>query len=227
MTETASDPAAIYLEEASRWETTRVQTLEQNARRARIVAGVATVVAALAIVAVAFMAPLKETTPYVVRVDDSTGAVDVVTALEYMEVKGDDVMAKYWLAKYVTHRETYNWWSLQTDYDTVGLMSSDEVGADYNSLFSGEDALHETYGNRVASTVEVISVVPTGKNTGTVRFKKTTKRRGGSSDVSRYVATIAYEFRTAERMRESDRLVNPFGFVVTSYRVDPELGGTS
>jgi type IV secretion system protein VirB8 len=37
---------------------------------------------------------------------------------------------------------------------------------------------------------------------------------------------LAYEYRNTALIKESDRLVNPFGFQVLTYRVDPEMIGS-
>ena len=211
--------------QASEWDTSRTLQAERSERRAWMVAGAFGVGFLLSCGAIALMLPLKETTPYVVRVDNATGVPDIVTVMKDQIVTGEDVMTKYWLAKYIIHRETYDWHTLQSDYDTTGLLSSEVVGAEYGEQFSGSDALTEQYGDRIQAHVQVVSVVPTGDNTGTVRFIKTTKRLGNNSviDSKQWVATVAFEFRNTERVTETVRLVNPFGFRVTSYRVDPEM----
>lgn len=213
---------------AMNWESSRVATIEKSERRAWLIAFAATVSAGIAIAAVAMMVPLKETVPYVVRVDNTTGVPDIVTAMKDKAITGDEVMDKYWLAQYVRSRETYDWYTLQRDYNTVGLLSSANVGAAYSQLFEGKDALDKTYGKTVRATVEIVSVVPTGKGTGTVRFIKTTKRtdqENAPGQTTKWVATVAYEYRNTALIKESARLVNPFGFQVLSYRVDPEMVG--
>jgi type IV secretion system protein VirB8 len=45
----------------------------------------------------------------------------------------------------------------------------------------------------------------------------------GTTTLTRHVATLQYEYRPSAMTREIDRLENPFGFVVTAYRVDAEL----
>jgi type IV secretion system protein VirB8 len=45
----------------------------------------------------------------------------------------------------------------------------------------------------------------------------------GTTTLTRHVATLQYEYRPSAMSREIDRLENPFGFVVTAYRVDAEL----
>lgn len=211
---------------AINWESSRILSVEKSERRAWNIAICAAGITILALCAIAMMMPLKESVPYVIRVDNTTGVPDIVTAITDKAVTGDEVMDKYWLAQYVRSRETYDWYTLQRDYNTIGLLSSANVGAGYAQLFEGKDALDKQYGKNVRATVEIISVVPTGQHTGTVRFIKTTKRvdqEGAPGTVSKWVATVAYEYRNAALIKESARLVNPFGFQVLTYRVDPEM----
>ncbi|WP_108610802.1 type IV secretion system protein [Aminobacter sp. MSH1] len=178
--------------------------------------------------AIVVMMPLKENTPYVWLVDQKTGRPDLMTAVDAYTSNFNEANDKYWLAQYVQSRETYDWYTIQKDYDAVGLLSSREVGAAYARLFEGENALDRRYGASIKETIKILSVVPNGKNIGTVRFVKTTQRVAdaaspGTSQV--WVATIGYEFKPGTFGRESTKLVNPFGFRVTSYRADAELAG--
>lgn len=209
----------------SDWDTSRTLAAERSERRAWMVAGAFGTGFLVCCIAIFRMLPLKETQPYVVRVDNATGVPTIVTAMEDQIVTSDEVMTKYWLAKYVTHRETYDWYTLQLDYDTTGMLSSENVGADYGEQFTGDNSLTSRYGDRTRVNVQIVSVVPTGRNTGTVRFNQVTTRVASNNVIStdQWVATIAFEFRNTERVSESIRLINPFGFRVTSYRVDPEL----
>lgn len=214
-------------EKESDWDISRTLLAERSERRAWLVAGAFGVAFLASCIAVFSMLPLKTTEPYVVRVDDATGVPTIVTAMEDQIVTGDDVMTKYWLSKYVTHRETYDWYTLQTDYDTTGMLSSDNVGSAYAEQFNGSDSLTERYSDRMRVNVKIVSVVPTNGNTGTVRFNQTTTRLTTNSvvDTKQWVATVAFEYRNTDRVDESVRLINPFGFRITSYRVDPEFIG--
>ena len=40
---------------------------------------------------------------------------------------------------------------------------------------------------------------------------------------TRHVASIVYQYQPRVFAKERDRLENPFGFVVTAYRSDPEI----
>lgn len=212
------------------WEASRTLALEKSEHRAWTIAKIAVAVTCIAVIALACLAPLKESVPYVIRVDNTTGVPDIVTALKDKQVSGDEVMDKYWLAQYVRARETYDWYTLQKDYTTVGMLSSASVGQSYAQLFEGKGALDKTFGKNVRATVEIISVVPVNEHLGTVRFTKTTKRadqEGSPGHVTKWVATVAYEYLSTAKIKESERLINPFGFQVLSYRVDPEISGAA
>ncbi|HET9239201.1 MAG TPA: virB8 family protein [Oligoflexus sp.] len=222
-------------EAAMDWEASRMESLEKSERRAWTVAKVALGVTALSILAIALMMPLKESTPFLIRVDNATGAVDIVTALKDKQVTGDEVLDRYWLAKYVRARETYDWYTLKTDYDTVGLLSSANAGKEYAQLFDGKDALDKQYGKTVRATVKILSVIPgsagvlpDSNHVATVRFSKTVKRvdaENSEGETKSWIATVSYEYRTTALADESTRLVNPLGFQVLTYRVDPEMAG--
>lgn len=221
-----SNPKDIH-DEAMDWEASKTLDREKSERRAwnvAILAGIMTVLSWLVIV---IMMPLKESVPYVIRVDNATGVPDIITVMDDKNVTGDEVMDKYWLAQYVLARETYDWHTLQQDYEKVGLLSSQNVGKAYAELFEGKEALDKRYGANIRATVKIISVVPSEAETGTVRFIKTTKRvdEEGPGASTSWVATIAFEYRNPSFIKESQRLVNPFGFQVLSYRVDPEMIG--
>lgn len=220
-------PEAALFNKAISWEDSTASQQARSERRAwRVVGIMGCVIVALA-AAIVVMMPLKENTPYVWLVDEKTGRPELMTAIDAENVSLGEANDKYWLAQYVQARETYDWYTIQKDYDTVGLMSSPEVGTAYSKLFEGEDAIDRKYGQSVRETVKILSVVPAGKNIGTVRFSKSQQRTtdAGSSTTQVWIATIGYEFRPGTYGRESTKLVNPFGFRVTSYRADAELGG--
>lgn len=205
------------------WETSRIQLIERSEKRAWIVASIASFLAISAWIVIILLFPLKKTVPYVIRVDSSTGVPDIITTLKAKEVSLDETVNKYWLAQYVRCRETYDWNTLQKDYDTVKLLSSKVVDEEYSSLFTGKQALDIKYKNNVKISIEIISIVP-GDSCGTVRFlKKTKKVNEENPTTSKWIATIAYEYLNPSSLNESDRLINPFGFQVLSYRIDPEL----
>lgn len=215
------------------WEASRILDNEKSKRTAWMVAAGLGFLMVLSWIGMVLMLPLKETQPYVVRVDNATGAVDVVTVLQKKNATYDEVIDKYWAARYIEARETYDWQTLQNDYNTVNILSNKPTASVYNSQFGGENGKEKKIGNRQRVIAEVVSVVPnakgeSGDGTATVRFRtKTTGGDGtGTPIYQSWIATIGYHYVDPSAMKESYRLKNPLGFQVLTYRVDPENVGS-
>ncbi|GAA4657801.1 type IV secretion system protein [Bartonella pachyuromydis] len=162
-------------------------------------------------------------TPLVLRVDNTTGAVDVVSVMRDHETTYGEVVDRYWLNQYVLNRETYDYDTIQLNYDTTALLSAGSVQQEFYKIYEGEDARDKVLSNKARITVKVRSIQPNGRGQATVRF--TTQQHdsnGAAGQKQHQIATIGYTYVGAP-MKSSDRLLNPLGFQVTSYRVDPEI----
>jgi type IV secretory pathway component VirB8 len=212
-------------EEAVTWESSRIDSALKSERMAWKVAGCSVSMAALLVVALIVLMPLKETVPYVVRVD-ALGAADIITTLKDKPMSYDDVIDKYWLSKYVRAYESWEYYTAQEDYDFVGLTSSATVAKNYALLFEGPRALDKQYGEKTVVKTQIVSVTPAANGSATVRFEKKMLARTAPENQNpstKWIATIGYEYKKISKMKEKERLVNPLGFHVTSYRVDPEM----
>lgn len=211
-----------YLEESRGLERDYVAELVRSRQRAFGVAGVAALVATVALFAVARLAPLKRVEAFVLRVDSATGSVDEVTRLRDAKESYGEVVNKYFLNRYVLSRESYDYETIQSDFDTTLLLSSEDVQREYRAIYDGPSARDKVLSNRTRIVVKVRSITP-ARDTAVVRF---TRRRetGGTAVEDSLVATIGFRYVGAA-MKEEDRRVNPLGFQVTSYRVDPEVVG--
>ncbi len=213
-----------YLEEARGLERDYLDELVRSRRSAWRAAVVAGALLALALVALLALQPLKRVEGFVLRVDNATGAVDLVTTLRDGQTSYGEVVDRYFLNKYVLNREGYDYETVQTAYDTTVLLSRPDVQREFQALYDGPNARDKVLSNRVRFIVKVRSITP-AKDTAVVRFVRIRRSGDGSDDVEEnLVATIGFEY-VAAPMREEDRLVNPLGFQVTSYRVDPETVG--
>ena len=106
MTGVPAHDLQAYFREARSWDQDRALAAERSRRFAWIVAGVATATAVAAVAAVTALAPLKSVSPFVVRVNQTTGAVDVMTALNGTKpTQYNEAVDKYFLAQYVRARE--------------------------------------------------------------------------------------------------------------------------
>lgn len=163
--------------------------------------------------------------PVLLRMDNASGAVEVMTTLKDHEVSYGEVVDTYWLNQYVLNREAYDWNTIQQQYDTTALLSAPDVQQQYYALFHGPEARDVVLADRARIEVTVRSIQPNGKGQATVRFvTQEVDRNGQRKPAQPQIATVGYAYVNAP-MKAADRRVNPLGFQVTAYRADPELGG--
>ena len=112
---------AEYFEAARGWDYDRAQAERRSARRAWLIAAVATTVALTAVVAVAALTPLTSVQPFVIRVDNATGVVDVVPVLKG-KVAESEAVTRYLITQYVITRERYVPALAEADYETTGAF---------------------------------------------------------------------------------------------------------
>lgn len=217
-----------YFKDANDWEQDRSANLIKSARRGWIAAGIATTIAICAVFAVAALAPLKTVVPYVIRVDNTTGIVDVASGLDVStDVDYEEAIDKYFLSKYILHREGYLFQTLKHDRDVVGLMSSERVGqqyTEYTDYRKNPQAPVAIYGETAEVKVKIQNISFLGKDVAQVRYTKTVTRAGKRTAPSHWAATITFRYSNAN-MKPEDRLISPLGFQATQYRNDPVTVG--
>jgi type IV secretion system protein VirB8 len=228
-----------YFDQSTEWDNDRIARISKSEKRAWIVAGVASLIAVMSIGAVTAIAPLKTVEPFVIRVDNNNGHVDVVSTLAKtsgkIQVKAQEVLDKYWLSQYIMHREGYLWDIRAYDRQVIGLLSDTSIQQQYGSYTNPKinpTAPVVIYSDTTEVTTLMKSISFLSKdikandeyrNTALVRYIKTVKKPGVKDSVSHWAATITYTYRNTP-MNIEDRLINPLGFQVTAYRNDAETG---
>lgn len=214
-----------YFDEATGWETDRILTAKKSTKIAWIVASIAVFVAVCAVGAVAALAPFKEVEPFVVRVDNSTGMVDIVTAMKEGETSYEETINKYWINQYVLLREHWLHATYREDYYKVGLFSAPTEQEGYAETMSARNNPNSPlvlYGDAAEVRVKVKNISFINDLVAMVRFSKTVERAGERSLPTHWIATVPFTYISAP-MKEKDRRINPLGFQVQrGYRVDPE-----
>lgn len=161
--------------------------------------------------------------PLILRVDNATGAVEPVTVMREHEASYGEVVDEYWINQFVLNYESYDYNTIQKEYDTTALLSSPDVQRQYYALYEGPEARDSKLSNRVRILPTIRSIQLNGKGQATVRFTTRDVYTNGTLPVTKHwIATVGYKYVAAPMNRE-DRRVNPLGFQVTSYRVDPEV----
>ena len=138
----------------------------------------------------------------------------------------DETPFKQYRPKDMDYMICYDYRTLEHDYLKTRELSLPNVFDPYAAQFSTDkNSLDKLLGDSKKIVVEVHTVVPNGNGIATVRFgKKLVDTQTNAVDSSQnWTATIAYEYIPNFKADEPSRLINPFGFKVTSYRMDPDL----
>ncbi|RYF59770.1 MAG: type IV secretion system protein [Comamonadaceae bacterium] len=229
----AAEATAIETNRA--WEVDRALMLERSERRAWRVAIAGLVLGLFGITAVFVQGPLRRVVEIPIVVDRVTGEATIQQRLSLETVPPMEALDKHNLATFVRAREGYSWMFLQRDFDQVARMAVPAAFADYNRQFEGDGALQKKIGAAEEWRINVIGVRLTAsgragnKGDATVTYDKVVRLtdRNLPDVTTRHVASVVYQYQPKVLAKERDRLENPFGFVVTAYRSDPEINTTA
>ncbi len=214
-----------FIQSAKAFEKSEIDRIRKNSKIAWRITAACLLIMGLAIGAIAGLTPLKTVTPFVIRVDNNTGATDIVTQLKTSEKSYGEVINKYWLAQYVGYRESYDWQTVQSTYDATNLLSAPPVQTEFAKLYIKNPAApHLVLKDQFKVIVKVNAISFVGEM-AQIRFEKHIIPLAAGNPTKpapqKMIATVAFEYLN-KPLKETDRLINPLGFQITSYRVDPE-----
>jgi type IV secretion system protein VirB8 len=217
-----TDNLKSYFDKARRFDQDRMMQIERSNRIAWSIAVASGIVAGVSVFAIAGLTPLKTVEPFVVRVDNSTGIVDVVSALTSTAGTYDEAVTKYFAAKYVRAREGYVWSEAQENFRTIALLSTQPEQTRFAGVYRGSnpESPQNVYGRAATVRIDIASISIINQNVVSVRYMRTIAR-GEEVRTTHWVASLTFSYANAP-MSSTDRLVNPLGFVVSEYRADPE-----
>ncbi|WP_350313545.1 type IV secretion system protein [Dickeya fangzhongdai] len=208
--------------------------LEKDEREKRIawrIAAIGFALAVMAITALIIVLPLKTTEIELWSVDKQTGRYEYMTRIKEQNISTEKALAQALAAHYVKLREGYNYFALQRDYDDVQLFNSDSVNRDYLDGFNSNQAPDVIFNKAeyvvsidIISNVHATATAP--DHLATLRIKRTIRRIVDNSvktDV--WNIRLTYRYLPRKQLTDSQREINPLGFIVTSYQRDKELRG--
>ncbi|RJL48815.1 MULTISPECIES: virB8 family protein [Pectobacterium] len=208
--------------------------LEKDEREKKLawrIAAIGFALAAMAIAALIILLPLKTTEIELWSVDKQTGRYEYMTRIKEQSISTEKALAQALAAHYVRLREGYNYFALQRDYDDVQLFNSDSVNRDYLDGFNSNQAPDIIFNKAeyvvsidIISNVHATATAP--DHLATLRIKRTIRRIVDNSvktDV--WNIRLTYRYLPRKQLTDSQREVNPLGFIVTSYQRDKELRG--
>ncbi|MBT2337120.1 type IV secretion system protein [Variovorax paradoxus] len=221
-----------YLLEAQSWELDRARRAERSTKVAWVVATVAAVIAVLAVAAVSGLTPLKQPVPVLIRVDSSSGIVDIVPTYEGT-TDIEQVVTRNLLQNYVIARERYFYGTAEADYELVASQNSPRLNQEWATLWATNNSASplNVYKDGTSIRTQVRSVtflnLESGKDKlAQVRFTRVMRAGGtGEEQASHWVSTIEFAYVLPSK-DDKTRSLNPLGFRVVEYRREPEVAAT-
>jgi type IV secretion system protein VirB8 len=153
-----------------------------------------------------------------------TGAVEVMTGLRAGKPLGyEEAVTKSFLATYVRARETWLPAAAEANFSQVSIMSTPEEQQRWAAGFRPTNPLSPqvAYGPAAEAQVSIRAISFVAPGVANVRFHRLVRQAGQATETD-WIATLAFAYTKAP-MGEADRLRNPLGFQVSSYRADPEV----
>lgn len=215
------------------YEASIADLARRSERRAWWIATLASTLALLLGAGYLAVMPLKERVPFLVMADASSGSATVAHLDEdfrHRSLEASEAIARANVASFVSLRESYDVAMMNLrDWRAVHAMSAPDVGREYTALHAANNphSPWNTHGRSRAIRVRILSIqllegaegAPRG---ATVRFQRSLydKATGASRPLDSRIATLGFSYNLALKMDEPDRLENPLGFQVTSYRAD-------
>lgn len=226
----SADPAVkAYFAEAIAWDADRVAMKERSMRLAWRVAALSCLVTLLAIVTLLVLMPLKRVDPYLIRVDSSTGLVDVVPVFSG-DTPMPETVTRYFLDHYVTTCERFNFSTAESDYEECGAFHNPQRNQAWYAAWAKTNPnsplnLYKD-GTTVRAQVTSVSFFTRADGVGDlaqVRYVKA-RRQSGTAEEERthWIATLRFAY-AKPAAEAATRRWNPLGFKVLDFRPEPEV----
>jgi type IV secretion system protein VirB8 len=220
-----------YCQEAVAWDVDRIAQLHRTERIAWVAAAAGALCTVLCASALMLLVPLKRIAPFLVRVDNTTGIVDVVP-MAAGAINPGEAVTRYLLTHYVMVCERFNFATAESDYAECGAFHSAQRNQAWYAAWNPANPASplNMYKDGTTIRASVVSVSFFRRASGItdlaqVRYLKRLRRAGSAEEeVTHWIATIQYAY-TAPSQDIRTRSLNPLGFKVLDFRPEPEVIG--
>jgi type IV secretion system protein VirB8 len=218
-----------YFTEAASWEADRLAQAERSARRAWQVAAAALACVLALAAGLVTLLPLKRVEPFLLRVDSSTGVVDVVPAYSG-HAAPEELVTRYFLTHYVSVCERFNFATAESDYEECGAFHGAQRNQAWYALWNPTNPasplnVHKD-GSSVRVQVEAVSFFQRAsgvKDLAQVRYLKAERQANAAAErFTHWIATIQYAY-AAPSQDPRVRRWNPLGFRIIELTTEPEV----
>jgi len=217
-----------YFAEARSWDADRAAQLGRSARAAWLTAAAGWLCAVAGAIALTVLMPLKRVDPFVIRVDNTTGVVDVVPVYAGT-ASMDEAVTRYFLTHYLNVCERFNFATAESDYEECGAFHSPQRNQAWYALWTTTNPASPLNVHKDGSSVrvQVTSVSFFSRAIGLsdlaqVRYLKAARQGPGAEEtVTHWLATVQYAYAEPAKDPRTRRW-NPLGFKILDFRTEPE-----
>ena len=217
-----------YFREAESWDRDRVGQFRRTAQIAWCVAAAGWTCAVAAAASLMVLMPLKRVEPFVVRVDNTTGIVDVVPVYDGRSTP-QEAVTRYFVTHYLTVCERFNFATAESDYEECGAFHSPQRNQAWYALWAPTNPASPLNVHKDGSTVrvQVKSVSFFTRASGLsdlaqVRYVKAFRQGAGTDEkFSHWVATVQYAYAEPAKDPKTRRW-NPLGFKIIDFKSEAE-----
>jgi type IV secretion system protein VirB8 len=218
-----------YFEEAASWDADRAAQYRRSARFGWMAAGAAWIGVLFLSGALMLLMPLKRVEPFLLRVNDTTGVVDVAPVYAGHAALPQAV-TRYFLTHYVTVCERFDFATAESDYQECGAFQTAQGNQAWYARWNPSNAASPLNRYKDGTTVraEVSSVSFFKRSNGVtdlaqVRYRTLKQPAGGGApQATDWIATIGYAYVTPSsdpRLRQW----NPLGFKIVDFETEREV----
>lgn len=170
-------------------------------------------------IAIMIISTSKQFDPFVISIQEDTGAATIVKVVDNKVLLTDESLAKYFIKKYVVARESYN----PVDFGVISknvirVLSSENIFWQYMSYVRLNDP-SKIYGEKNSTYITAKSWSKIENNKYILRFTVTESQ--GNKNVYNKIAIIGIQYISMQLSPE-ELDINPVGFQVTGYKVDDD-----
>lgn len=217
-----------YFAEAASWDADRAAQYRRSARYGWIVAGTGWLAVVLLCAALMLLMPLKRVEPFLIRVNNTTGVVDVVPVYAGRAAL-PQAITRYFLTHYVTVCERFDFATAESDYQECGAFQTAQGNEKWYARWNPNNPASPLNLYKDGSTVqaEVSSVSFFKRANGIedlaqVRYRTVKQPAGGGTrQVTDWIATVEYAYVKPSSDPKA-REWNPLGFKIVDFETERE-----
>jgi type IV secretion system protein VirB8 len=212
------------LTESKNWYQDRYQTMLVQRNFLFILSFLSLIVLFFAASALATLINKKTFEPFVIAVEENTGAVTNVDQQSMQTFAGLDAVARYFIVQYIIARESFSPYTRNYNLQMVTNYSSEAIYNKYTSELKDRAEEFATNQNQnITKGVKVNNIFPmeTNKDLGNlmnIRITVTDYAKGIEKKKQPFILLLRYKFLSEQAQKLELSYINPLNFRVLEYQ---------